>query len=98
MPEIYAEDLIRLENSLKAYEKERDALKAASPLVRRLKKDRIHALERQIHDVSMEIVSAKEHVFSKPTSSALYEQSKTRQRAEAVEKDKQLAHDREMGD
>lgn len=98
MPEIYAEDLIKLEESLTSLEKERAALGAASPLMRRLKKDRIDALDRQIYDLSMQIVSAKEHVFSNPTSSALYEQMKTRERAKAIEKDKELAREREIGD
>lgn len=98
MPEIYAEDLIKLENSLVTLEKEKAALTSASPLIKRLKKDRIDALDRQIYDVSMQIVSAKEHVFSNPTSSAQYEIQKTRERAQAIERDKELAREREMGD
>lgn len=98
MPEIYAEDLIKLENSLETLEKESAAWKSTSPLMRRLKKDRIDTLDRQIYDLSMQIVSAKEHVFSNPTSSAQYEIIKTRERAKMIEKDKELAREREMGD
>lgn len=85
MPEIYAEDLVKLEKKLEALEKEKAAWKAASPLMRRLKKTHIDGLERQIYDAGMQLVSAKEHVFKNPTSVAQYETLTSRLREEEAE-------------
>lgn len=100
MAEIYAEDLVKLEKELEVLEKERAAWKAASPLMRRLKKDRIESLDRRIYEVGMAVVSTKEHVFKNPTSVALYETITARQREEDAElararRQLEMEHDRE---
>ena len=98
MAEVYAEDLVKLEKELEVLEKERAAWKAASPLMRRLKKSHLEGLDRRIYNVGMAVVSTKEHVFKNPTSVAQYEAIRTRQRedeAEMARAKRQLEMERE---
>lgn len=85
MPEIYAEDLIKLEKKLETLEKEKAAWNAASPLMRRLKKHHIDSLDREIYETGMAAVSAKEHVFKNVTSVEQYEMMTARLREEEAE-------------